>query len=518
MALVKKTLSFLTLIGLVAAQPILAMADPAQADRPAQDGRQIRCTFAQCYAESLKRSPLVLAANLSLDAYELKVKEAHTAWLPKFEISGFASALPTQKAGTDGSNPFYDYNYGPSSLGPILVGSLSLAQPLYSFGKISDLRDLAAQGVEIGIATRRIAADEMRYQLSRAYWGLAMVAELQDMVTEGKKLLDEQRRKVEQLRDEADDRFNQSDLLRLKILIADFEDKMRGLERGRQQAQDGLRMALNTSTATVFETTSRFDAIEFPLQTTEFYEQYAAAHNPKLQALLAGSQARAIQVQLAKDQLWPDLVFVGRLAGTYAPSRATTQDSIATNPNNTATSGIGVALRWNTDIFRLWVKVDQAEVDWHAQVLQEQGERSKALMELRQVYRELADMRAMLEVQRDAMKAARGWLTAEQQRYEDGFADDMTEVQRAVEAYYRRRVTYFEAILNYNVQVAALSRAVGTDVVAMVGPNTTQPVNITTQAAESKTAESKTAEAKTPEAKTSEATTPKTAAPPASTP
>ncbi len=456
----------LLLAGLTLAAQTVQAAEPAP-PTPAhvhESKRVLHCTWEQCLDRALKRSPLVAAAAMSLDAYEAKLDEARTAAYPKFDASTFISVLPKMRVGADGTNPFTDYDFSLGSLGPLLLGSFSLVQPLYTFGKMTELRRLAAQGVEIGQATRRIAEDEMRYQLARAFWGLVMVREMREMIIDGRKLLDEQRAKVEKERDENDERFNQSDLLKLNILTVDLEDRVRQTERGRQQAMDGLRLAMNDPTDLDIEPQTEFKPLEFTLLPIEAYETLALMNAPRLLAQRNGTQARLVQVQLAKDQMYPDIVLVARIAGTYAPNRETTPDSLATNPNNSSSSGAGVAVRWSIDLFRNLVKIDQAKIDYRQQVLQEAGERQKTRMDVRQMFRELVDAKAMVALHEQAMKSARGWLNSENQKYEDGFADDMTQVQLALESYYRRRISYFESIMNYNLAVASLSRGVGMDV------------------------------------------------------
>jgi outer membrane protein TolC len=74
----------------------------------------------------------------------------------------------------------------------------------------------------------------------------------------------------------------------------------------------------------------------------------------------------------------------------------------------------------------------------------------------------MKDARAMIEVHEKAYKAARGWLSAETQAHDDGF-QEFAEVLRAMESYSRRRMAFAQSIYDYNIAVAALSRAVGMD-------------------------------------------------------
>lgn len=427
-------------------------------------GRILRCNHEQCTQRAIRRSPLVRAASLSFDSYAAKFREARAARWPKITMTGFFSILPTLKENRDGSAPWSDYDFSLNKLGPLAVTEVSVTQPLYTFGKLDILRRLASQGVEIGKATRRIAEDEMRYQVARAYWGLVLIAAMDDMIRDGKKMMVEQREKLEKQRDEGDEKFNQSDLAKLQMYTADFEDKIRVTERSRAQAMDGLRMAMDDGTDVVIvPRDTDLKPILFNILPTEAYETTALANHPRLIAMRHGVSARLQQVELAKANLLPDFAAVARLAGTYAPTRDTDTSSIASNPNNIAQSGAGIAVSWSLDIFRNIVKLKQARIDLATQTAQERGEREKLRMEVRQLYRELVDARAMLPIHEQAMKAARGTLNAENEMYENGF-QEFAPVLSALEAYYRRRIAWLDAMYNHNLAVAALSRAVGMDV------------------------------------------------------
>ena len=439
--------------------PTLAM--PVHADALP---RPLRCTLDQCFVRAKQQSPLLAAARLGIDQYESKLREAQSAWYPKLDASAFGTALPELKPGHDGSTPLQDYDFG--KVGPLIVSSLSMGQTLFTFGKISTLKEMAHQGIDIAKLTNHIAEDEMHYQLARAWWGLVLAAELHDLVADGARLLKEQREKIERARDDGDASFNQADLAKLNVFAADIEEKVRQFERTRGLAEDGVRLAIHEPNDLAIEAAGELTPVVVPPVPMEAVETLALANSPRLLAQRGGVQVRLLQTQLARNQFLPDFVLVARYAYTYAPTRADSQDSLATNPNNSATSGVGVALRWTLDPLRQIEKLEQANLDLKQASLLEQGERAKLRMDVRQMYREMSDARAMIDVQERAYKSARGWLTAENQAYEDGF-QEFAEVLRAMEAYTRRRMAYAESIFNYNVAVAALSRAVGMDLTTL---------------------------------------------------
>lgn len=467
----RATLLFL----LVTATPGFALELPVDPTPVVGSPRVLRCTYEQCVARALARSPLIAAANKGLALYEAMQDEARSTQYPKIDVSAFGSAIPALKQWTDPSDPTHPHDYVATNPGdydlaghwrPLILSQLTVTQPLFTFGKIASLKRLAAQGVEIGEATNKIAADEMRYQIARAWWGLVATAQMDDMIRDGKKRFLEERDRQEHMRDVADEKFNQNDLMKINIYYADFEDKVRAAERGRQQAMDGLRMAMAENVEVEVQPDyATFSPLQFTTLPVADYEALALANSPKLLAFRHGVAARLEQVQLAKNNTLPDFGLIVRLAATYAGSQSgTVTGSLGAIPGNGIDFGGGLGMRWSLDIARLLAQVNQAKVLADQATLAEEGEREKTRMDVRQLYRELVDWQAMCAVQEKAKTSAQGWLNATMQMYDDGFESDYNEVLRAIEAYYRRRIAWLDAIYNYNVAVAALSRAVGVDV------------------------------------------------------
>ncbi|MBM4344167.1 MAG: TolC family protein [Deltaproteobacteria bacterium] len=424
----------------------------------------VRCTLAQCFQRGLERSPLMAAARLGLDQYQSKLREAKSVFYPKFEVNGFASVLPALKPGRDGGEPLEDYDF--TSLGPLAVGSIGMAQTIWTAGKVSSLKQLASEGVDIARATVRVAEDELRYQLGRAWWGLVLVEDLRELTGDVRRILDETRTRMEKQRDAGDEGFNQGDLLRLNVYAAEIEDKLRQNERAKQQALDGARLAMGESLDVAVEPVGELTPVAVPPLPIEAVEALALANSPRFLAQRGGVRARLLQVESAEAQLWPDLLFIVRVAGTYAPTRDSTGDSLASNPSNAATTGLGLVLRWTLDIWRQVEKIAQARLDLRQAQLTIEHERQKLKVDVRAAFREMTDARAMIDVQYKAFKSARGLLNATTQAWEDGF-EDYAEVLRVTESYVRRRLAWAEAIHGYNLAAAALGRLCGTDLAAI---------------------------------------------------
>lgn len=433
-----------------AATPVIAAKKPP---------KSIRCTMTECYSAAMRRSPLIAAARTDVDKYAALLREANSTRYPKFEMTAFTTVLPTLKDGRTGSDMFDDWDW--SRPGPFMTGQLSISQALWTFGKIDTLRHMAKTGIAVGAAVQQVAAMEMHFQLARAWWTLVLADELDGIITEGEKHLNRERKRLEDA--EEDDDFDPNSVLQLRMLEADFEDRVRTARRTRALAEDGLRMALDEPPTTQIK--ARADGLKplaFPMLPSSGYEMIAVANHPRLVAQRGGLAVKLDQIRYEQNRMWPDILLVGRAAYTYAPTHNTTT-SVTENPTNPTVSGGGIALRWNIDLFRQIVRVDKAEIEHLRAKSALRGEEQKILLEVRRLVRECVDAKAMMRIHDRAMRAARGWLRTEEEAMGGGFSE-YRELARALEQFYRRKLTYLETIHRYNVLVAELSRAVGTDI------------------------------------------------------
>jgi outer membrane protein TolC len=422
-----------------------------------------RMDYEACVQRGLQRNAAVRAAAMSLDLYEVRLREAKTAAYPKLQFTGFATTLPTSVPNTTGLNPFTDFDWSLDALRPYFYGELTIAQPLFTFGKLGALRKLAREGIEVAQATRKVAEDELRYQVARAYWGLVLVESMQEMLEDGKRILKEQRERLEKLQADRDDSFDPSDLARLETYGAEFEDKYRQAGRNRALAMGGLAQAFSDPDTQVTPADETLMPVPITILPSEAYEMLALANHPRLLAMRHGVAAKLQQVDLASANAWPELAFTARIAADWLKGRQPEDESFAKNPTNPTQSGAGIALRWNLDILRTLAQRDAALVEFRQLQAQEQAETLKLRLEVRDLVQQLRDAQAMVAVHEKAMKAARGWLVGETQAWEDGFGT-FEDVLKATEAWYRRRMAWLQAGYDHNVLVAGLGRAVGQDI------------------------------------------------------
>jgi len=408
--------------------------------------------------EASRKNALMRAARLDLDVFAAKLAQARGAAWPSVTLSGQSSVIPALSA-NNGQDTIINWTR------PGLAGRIeaSAVLPIYTFGKLDALRRLAERGVDISRAQESVARGELEFQATRAYWGWVLADEFQAMADSGVKHFVDLRKRLEKQRDEGAVDFDPTDLLKVKVYEADLTVKIREIARLAALSRLGLATVMGAPKRQDFRPRdTEMIPVAFKPLPVEEYQRLARLNRPQLVALRGGVLARRAERDLYRANRLPDLF----VAGGWTYANATNVDApsgpLTTNGFQYNYGGAFLGLRWSLDLGRFH-RATEAEAELAKLEAQETAALEGVDLEIDQLYREATDNLALLDVFESSMKAARGWLNAENDLYQSNL-QDLKDVLIPIEQYYRRRLAYLEAIYNFNVSVAKLSRAVGVDV------------------------------------------------------
>lgn len=414
-------------------------------------------TWERLVAAVERTHPLMRAARADLDAFEAKLSQAEWAIFPTFKLEGGAAITPrvtgdALKSETDWSN-----------LGYYLSVNLEMVQPLWTFGKISTLKAAAARGIDVGQAQVEVARWELRLLSRKAYEGQRLARELEKILGDGRGWIERAEERMERLRAEDSDEYDQLEHLRLKTQVADFyvlDAENRVLAT---QASQGLRLLLSLPPgAVVHVDDSPYEPLPVELGAVEDYVTVARTYEPTLAVVRHGARAQHALADAKEAELWPDLVLVGQVGYRVANEIDDQPSSFATDPYNGRPAGAALALRWGLDVPQRLLRLDEARAK--ALKVSEQAKAQGDLVELKvhQLHQQLANKRGLLGVFEQSQKAAQGWLTATWDAYDAGFGS-FRDVMDALVQFYTKKFSYLQAVYEHNVLVVELSRAIGWD-------------------------------------------------------
>jgi outer membrane protein TolC len=415
---------------------------------------------------AVKNSPQIKEEQFGVLKRQSQRAQADAARFAQLEITAVMGPSPRAR-GNQINSP--DSKTDPAITGVFGLGTISLVQPLYTFGKIDSLREAAAHGIAASQAQVHERATKVAMLVYEAYYGYLLAVSLENLGLEiGDQLsstLDKTRRQLEAGAPGVDN----IDALKLQTFQGELEKQLNDVREGKGLALTGLRTLLFLDPAEPIELTDK--VLEPRVLETGSLEQYLAeAHQmrPEFTQAREGVKAYEKLVDATRADYYP-VIFFGVFG---AVAEATNRDRFG-NPfvydrlKDTAIAPV-LGVQWKFNLGITAGKVEEAEAEL-GKIQQKQAQAEQGIpFQVRQAYLEVQQHQANIEATRKGFRSGRQWLVAAASNFDLGVGAGK-DVADAVQAYAKLRAEYFLAVYNYNLGLAKLDHVAGRDV-AVVQP------------------------------------------------
>lgn len=405
-----------------------------------------------------EHSGLVAAARAGIEALEAKLRQAEwTAW-PHASIRALVAPMARQYG-----NPVV----GGTDLGEwgvFAYTEMTGTWPIYTFGKISNLKEAARRGVDVGRAREEIARAEVAFRVKRGFQALVLAREMAEVIREGREYLDKARRHLDDLEAGDDPSFDPVDRMKLRVYDASVLGRELQATRGAEVARAALRVALGLQPTDPvdFDTggPKTVDLLEEP--SLDDLVRRALETRPDLLALRRGLKAREAEVAVRRSAFFPNLFVAGQFKYGYSNVADPQASPFANDPFNTYTAGGAIGLEMDLEIGKKIGELQEAEAEAERLRAELREAENGVRLEVEKTYREMQDARRMVQAQEEAVAAARGWVIAKTDLYDNDLCD-LNDVLAGLVQFFQARMEALQAVHDFNVAVAALERAIGAD-------------------------------------------------------
>ncbi len=425
-----------------------------------------RISFEALLAEAERTSPLMQAARAGRGVFEAKLAQARAAKFPTFKLeAGFA---PSPTINGDDTATF-GVSVDLSKWGYVYRVSVTMVQPLFTFGKLRALRRAADHGIDVGNAQTDVARWELRYRVAQAWYGALLAREIGSIAADGKKWIDKAEARMERLRDEDSVDYDQMEHLRLKTRVAEFYELDSKNHEIEIASREGMRLLLSRAADHPVEPdVDSLEPIEVELLPVERYLEQAFGRAPELRSARSEVKALDALADAKWDDLWPELAFIvdGRITDSNVLG-----DTVEIMGAETVgvSAGFLFALRWRLDVPQKLADVREARAKTRLAKSKVDIARTKLELDVRMLHQKLTDKKRLIEIYEDSRKAAQGWLTASWDLYDAGFGN-FRDVMDALVQFYTKKLGYLQAVHEHDILVFELSRTIGADIVEMARP------------------------------------------------
>jgi outer membrane protein TolC len=429
------------------------LASPARAEAPTGP-----LALEALMAEVEQAHPLMDAARAGLDQLRAKLGQAEWAMFPGFALEAGATLTPEVTGDALASTSSWDH------FGVAARVKVDMVQPLWTFGKIGALQEAARAGVDVGRAAVEVARWELRVRSAEAFMGRLLAGELDGILADGQGWIEKAERRMDKLRAEDSDEYDQLEHLRLKTRVAEFWQLTYDNRTLMSQSSHGLRLLLRRPLGAEVKLAEKdLEPYQVSLLTPDEYVARARESDPLVRVARRGAKAQRALADAKEADLWPDVVVVGQARYAVATAVEDQQSLYADDPYNDHSLGAGLGLRWKLDVPQRLFAADEARAKARRAEAEAEVQQDLQEFKIRQLALDLAHKHELLAIFAEAQKASQGWLTAAWDTYDAGFGS-FRDVMDALVQFYQKKFGYLKLVFDFNVACWKLSQAVGFDI------------------------------------------------------
>lgn len=408
-----------------------------------------------------------------------QLKGANLSLLPTLSLSGGAAPLPARRLLQYCVNndrvivcPNQEINDDQrldqvEGMGIFVRTQVTLTQPLYTFGKISNGREAAEAGsraYEAGAAYAERALDVMAFE---AYHGLQLSAQVEAVFRRGREELSKFKRRVQKSLDDERGEYSSNDIRRLVIQEADLTARELEAQALKAQALAGVRVACELPPdAEVVLAEQRLSPYAAPLPPLEALWALARRERLDLRGLREGVTAREALARKAFSDQLPNLALLGLFSYSVGTSAEDNPDPFANDPFNVFGYGFMFGLDWRLSLSELFSEPAQADAQAIKARAELKGRERAAYLELSERHAQVRRYEATLAARDEAARAGKQWMVASMMSKSAGLLTS-DQATQSLTGYFTSSLAREQSIFEYNLAIARLWAAAGLDLAAL---------------------------------------------------
>jgi HAE1 family hydrophobic/amphiphilic exporter-1 len=418
-----------------------------------------RLTFDQLLARS-QRSSRAEMAKADTEAARARVDEADAARMPTLSATAFVAPSPDIDCIDASCTETDPQDFALRLSGAFGGGSLSITQPLYTFGKIGAARAAARAGVDAQAALEDELAGDLAVECARAYYGLKLARTLRYMLEDGVAEITEAGTRLEERLADKNSGATIQDRQRLQTLLAEAKAQLTDARAAEATALAAVRAIAGDDTATLDIDEEELEAVEAEVPDEDATVAEAKTDRAQVRAADAGARAADRLVDLEAASYWPDLALYGSLGYTNAMGVEDAPSAVYSEPYHQKTGAIALVLRWNLAPWTTHAKVKRARAAADKAHELSDLARTGATMDAHTASSDAREAQERVTAATEGEEASRAWVASVLQADAIGTAETRDLADSYI-AWFQMRARLATAIFQWNVAVVRLGRATG---------------------------------------------------------
>jgi len=415
--------------------------------------------LAQCIRSALAESPdlAAAAAEIALARAQLSQAEAGRYGQAEYmQIIGLVNGAGGDAVDSDTNKNDFFHDIGPFTRFDLLVNI-----PLWTFGKLDAALRAAQEGMESQAANAERRRAEIIYGTKQLYYSLLLTQQLSAILHEMQDSMDKAVRKSEERLQDGSTGVTELDILKLKVGRSKFAKGVYEVDASMELTRAALARAIGAPIDAGLEVADRrLVPVGASIDPLDTYLTEAPSHRPEARQLHTGIAAQTAKVDLEEAAYYPTLFVSTGLQFARAGNRKEQTSPFASDEFNYLRPVGVLGVRWDLSFFNTSAKVDEARAGLLRLRALEKEATSGLELEIRKSYSDVAQARNTMRAAEEGQKAGRGLLILSVSNFDLGIGE-AEELFKGLGMYTETSSDYVRAVHDYNLAVAALSKAVG---------------------------------------------------------
>jgi outer membrane protein TolC len=426
----------------------------------AQENEKQVLGLEQMIRMAIGRSPEIAEVQSQIAASRSDLAQVDAAYYPQLDSNTLVGPVRNGRRPTIIGDRITDPS-ADLSIGVFGRSDLTVTQPLYTFGKLSNRKEAAARGVaakELGLTQKE---NETALRVKELYFGLVLARAGIESSRGGLAYFDEARSRIKRLLDAGSPNVLESDIYKIDAYMADTLRSRAEAEKGAAIAYFALKSLIRLPPDKEFEPADKMLSMrEVALDEVDAYVRKALAERPELKQLDQAAAARKSTLEAARSDLYPS--FFSVLAGSFAgaPGSETLHNAYIPDQFNHVYAGVAGGMNWHFDFGITKARIEKEKVEYEGLLHTKAFGEIAIPIEVVDRYQEVLEWKAAVDAYGKGAAASRKWIVAALANFDTGIgtADDML---RGMEKYGQNQGRYLEALFTYNMSLARLEYATG---------------------------------------------------------
>ncbi len=423
---------------------------------------------------ALQNSPELAAVKAGIKAAESKVKQAKGGYFPQLDLDAVVGPVndaekphvevdPT-KVTSDGKyigeiveDTPNDEIHGVNIFGRL---ELTITQPIFTFGKISNRYKAALEGLEAARSEIDKKKGEIILKVKELYYALVLANMGSNAADESDDFFSDIEGKVRRLLKLGATNVTTTDLYRIEAYRAGTKHFKSKALRGSRVTYEALKKLIGYPPDKDF----RLDVTELPaklpsLKDQQRYIQEALANRPEFSQLKKSLLAKKYMINAKKADLYPSFFLLVKGNFADAPGREEWDDPYIDDKYHSSSIGVVLGGNWHLDWGIGTAEVSKERAEYESLTNTLLAAKRDIALQVMKYYQDVLEAYDGVRTYGKASKAARKWIVTAISNFDMGLGT-VNDIIMAIEKYSENRGEYLSSLYDFNKSLARLSFAV----------------------------------------------------------